>query len=664
MNSHDPSSPADPDSAATVPAGKLAPWTVGDLPPAPGLSPRTWLALVGPGLLMAGVSIGAGEWLFGPAVTGQYGAVLLWLASISIIAQVFFNMEVMRYALYCGEPIFVGYLRTWPGPRAWTIWYMLIDVSNIWPFMASSAAIPLAAAYLHHLPVSEATVDIAGFTITEHMLVRILSYVVFVLAFVPLIFGGTIYRMIERLMTVKIVLVLGYLLFLTLFMVSAGNMWEVAKGFFQFGTIPLRAETVIVGPHFTLTEHEDPHIYTMKGTIENEQMLVIEFKVFDGELSSKYSKFDDNLSAQDQAAWQRLVDRAEDLAKEGRFFVEDTKNGITLSIGGIITPERIWQPDGIEIEHADGPKKYLQLENVPGMPGERARALVKNQGVEHVGLFGYIRKHGRLPDLNWSILAAFAAIAGAGGMSNTLSSNYARDKGWGMGKLVGAIPSAVGGHTITLSHVGKVFPLDESNMARWRGWIRHIFRDQAIVWMLCCFVGMALPCMVSLEFIRNVPVQGDRVTALIADGASRQFPDYRNLLWPLTLLCSFMILAPGQIFSGEAISRRWADAIWVSSPRAQRLKGNQVQNIYYGILAAYGAWGLVALSLFDPLQLATIGAVLGNVALGFTSFHTLYVNRTLLPKALRPNWFMQLGLFVCGIFFIAIWIIGLIYLGK
>ena len=55
---------------------------------------------------------------------------------------------------------------------------------------------------------------------------------------------------------------------------------------------------------------------------------------------------------------------------------------------------------------------------------------------------------------------AFAAIAGSGGLANTLFSNYARDKGWGMGIRVGAIPSAVGGLPISLSHVGEVFPVD------------------------------------------------------------------------------------------------------------------------------------------------------------------------------------------------------------
>jgi hypothetical protein len=32
----------------------------------------------------------------------------------------------------------------------------------------------------------------------------------------------------------------------------------------------------------------------------------------------------------------------------------------------------------------------------------------------------------------------------------------------------------------------------------------------------------------------------------------------------------------------------------------------------------------------------------------------LAVNRRLLPKSLRPNLFMQMGLFACGVFFLGI----------
>ena len=68
-----------------------------------------------------------------------------------------------------------------------------------------------------------------------------------------------------------------------------------------------------------------------------------------------------------------------------------------------------------------------------------------------------MRDHGRLPALDWATIVAFIGIAGAGGLSNTLFSNYARDKGWGMGAHVGAIPSAIGGRTIGLSHIGCAF---------------------------------------------------------------------------------------------------------------------------------------------------------------------------------------------------------------
>ena len=72
-----------------VEAGALRPWTTGDLPPAPGGGLAYWKKAIGPGLLFAGASIVAGEWLFGPAVSAQYGAALLWLAFLSIAGQLF-----------------------------------------------------------------------------------------------------------------------------------------------------------------------------------------------------------------------------------------------------------------------------------------------------------------------------------------------------------------------------------------------------------------------------------------------------------------------------------------------------------------------------------------------------------------------------------------------
>src|SRR5688572_14734777 len=132
-------------------SGTMPAWTVGELPEPPTVK-KGVLALLGPGLMMAGAAIGGGEWLMGPAVTAQYGGIIMWLALVSILTQLAYNVGVMRYALYCGESIFVGYMRLLPGPRFWTGVYLFVDFFGLWPYLAANAAVPLAAAILGHLP--------------------------------------------------------------------------------------------------------------------------------------------------------------------------------------------------------------------------------------------------------------------------------------------------------------------------------------------------------------------------------------------------------------------------------------------------------------------------------------------------------------------------------
>ncbi len=551
----------------------------------------------------------------------------------------------------------MGYLRTWPGPRFWMVWYAILDLAAIWPFNASNAAVPLAAAVLGHLP-GPGSISIVGLTVPEWQLVKVLGYVIFLAAFVPLIFGGTIYKMLERVMAIKLVLVLGFLVFFTVFTVSASNAWEVVSGFFRVGMVPLRAETIIVGRHFTLARHDGPLRLTIKGTIEDDAPLITAYVVERGdesvERAEQFSRLGDLPTAL-QAPFQSLTQQAVVLAQPNRFTIVDTEEGRQLSVVGRIDASRRWYPERFTLTPPGGESQvFASLAAVPEPFRARFQQLLEHQGLRLVGLLGYYRRHGALPPLDWAMLASFAAIAGAGGLTNTLFSNFVRDAGWGMGARVGTIPSAVGARQIQLSHVGEVFPLDSANRSRWRGWMSHIRRDQLVVWMLCSLIGMALPCMLSLEFIRHAPVSGDRVAAMTAEGMAERYPQIGQLLWALTLSCGFLVLAPGQILSGDQIARRWTDIIWTSNRRAQRMSGDQVRWIYYGILTLYGVWGLIALTLFNPLQIAKIAAVLMNIALGWSALHAVYVNRVLLPRQLQSPLIMQFGTLGCGVFFISI----------
>lgn len=638
----------------TVAAGALAPWEIDNLPEPPRSGRRLWLGLIGPGIVLAGTSIGTGEWLFGPAVSAQYGASLFWLAMISIVLQGFANLMFMRYAIYCGEPVNVGILRTWPGPMAWIVFFAVLDLTAVFPYNASNAAVPLAAAILGRLPH-------AG----DALLVRVLGISIFLLAFVPLIFGGTVYRMLEKVMATKLVVVLGYLSIIAVTMVSAPVVWDVVTGFVSFGTVPLRPETLIVDRHFSVRHVAGNTEYIARGTWERKDDSVT------GELlitrNGKREKFNlaqtDKLDEQAAEVREQTLSRTKVFAGTQRFVIEVRDGNETLVAKGDVVDHHDFQATQLEVWSNAAEREsssttqsftmdeYSSLDDVPEPHRSRLANHLKHEGLAYVNVFNYVGEHGKLPPLDWAVVVAFIAIAGAGGLTNTMFSNYARDKGWGMGSHVGAIPSACGGLTVALSHTGKVFPPNEENRLKWRGWMTHIGRDQAI-WMLASVIGMALPCMMSLEFIRNASVVGDRVSAMSAEGIAARYPSYAALFWFLTLICGFLVLAPGQVSVGDQIARRWTDMLWNASARVRQL--GEVRYIYYGILAMYAVGGLIILILFPAVQIARISAVLQNIALGSVSLISIYVNRTLLPKEVQPGWFHQLGVLLCGLFFLSI----------
>ena len=188
-------------------------WELDRLPEPPRTGPSL-AALIGPGLLMAGANIGGGEWLFGPLVTAQYGGQVMWIATLAILLQCAYNLSVMRYTLYTGETIFVGFFRLPPGPKFWTCFYLMFEFGGVWPYLSSNAAVPLAAVIVGRLPEASD----GGF-------VKTLGYCIFLTAFLPLIFGGKVYNTIEKIMTAKLTLILGYLTFVTVFFVSAPVWW-------------------------------------------------------------------------------------------------------------------------------------------------------------------------------------------------------------------------------------------------------------------------------------------------------------------------------------------------------------------------------------------------------------------------------------------------------
>ncbi|MBM4005053.1 MAG: hypothetical protein FJ295_17495 [Planctomycetes bacterium] len=503
-------------------------WEQADLPEAAPVSWRHWTRLIGPGIVMMGIQIGGGEWLVGPEVTAQYGGGLMWIATVAIVLQVFYNLECGRYALYCGEPVVTGFMRLPTGPGMMVGLILMLNIGAFIPALSSQGAATLAAIYLDRPPTPD-----------DRGLVMGLAYACLFGVSLPVLIGGKVYNMLQAVMTAKIFFVLGFCVLIGLFYVPADKWWMIFSGFLKFGHVP----STITAP--------------------------------------------------------------EDVARGGKSLVN---------------------------------------------------------------VFSYWWEHGAFPAIalgNIAILGSFAGYAGGGGLANSTYSNFVRDKGWGMGSRVGAIASAVGGKQVSLSHVGKVFPITADNLRRWAGWWRYILRDQIMIWGPGCFMGMALPALLSIEFAGHSELYQaenklDWAQAMITADGLRNAPQFGpavgRVLWLITLFAGLMVMLPSQMSIVDDFSRRWTDTIWTASRRVrERLRPNQIHWIYYAILAVYVLWSfLCAYAFTTPRLMVTVISNMNNVSIGLTSFFLVWLNHRLLPKPLRPRWYHTAGVLGCGLFYLGI----------
>lgn len=553
-----------PDGLAPYPGSKRVPrWNLSALPSAPRFTVKSWLGLLGPGLMMGAFAIGGGEWLMGPIITAKFGGGLLWLALLAVLSQLVYNIEISRYALYTGEPIFTGKFRTPPGPLLWVFVYAVLDVGMLFPYLAAAGATPLVALWRGELP--DPTRD--------EELLRWVSIGILVASTIPLVVGGKIYNGLKLLMTAKLVFVLGFLLLVAVLFSTPETWKEILTGFVKFGNVPV-------------TQGED-----LNGN--------------------------------------GVLDEGEDWDGDGRLDgVEPDHNG-----NGKLDADEDVDDDGIR----DGDR----LENV------------------FVAMLD-----GRFPEVDLTMIAllcALVAISGGGGLGNSAISNYTRDQGWGMGAHVGAIPTIVGGHNIQLSHVGTVFTVDEVSLPRWKLWLRHVRRDQMAVWFPAVLFGVAMPCILSVQFLpRGFEAESQWLSSVFTAEAIRDHagPQWGQFFWFGTIFCGFLVLAVSVAPATDGFVRRWIDVLWTASRRMQRLDPHSIRYIYFGVLVVYTLWSALLLMVSRPTTLLIIASMCMNFAFASTCFHTLVVNVTLLPRQLRPGWFSRVSLFAAGVFYLAVAVVS------
>ena len=476
-----------PSSSPEAQSG-LDPWGRAELPDPPTPKGFGWLGVVGPGIIVLGASIGSGEFLLGPAAFVRHGLSILWVTLAAIILQTIFNLELMRYTLATGEPVFTGFMRTRPSSTLWAWVYAILYFLQVgWPAWAGTAAGAIFFLFEKRIATAADVNVVYGIGIAT-----------FLGCVAILLVGRRIERTLEVLNWILVLVGLGSFLGLALMFVPLPTWISALSGLAGFST------------------------------------------------------------------------------ERGSFY---------------------FLPEGA----------------------------------------------------NFFLLGALVAYSGAGGATNLTLSNWARDKGYGMGQRTGYIPAAIGGQKVKLAHTGFTFTPDKRSMERWRGWWRIVRADQVGIFFCGAVLGMTLPALLYVTFLpHGAELQGLGIAAALANSIGEKIGPF---VAGIVAFLGAWVLFKTQLDNLEAMTRSITDILWTGSHRIRAWRGGDVRRLYYGVLAAIVVWGIIALRLAQPFFLLQIGANVAGFIFAVSSIHLLYVNTRLLPRELRPPLWRRAALVAMSLFY-------------
>jgi hypothetical protein len=175
-----------------------------DLPNPPSIAKT-----IGPSIVLLGLALGSGELILWPYLAANYGLGLLWGALLGITFQYILNMEVMRYTLYRGESVFLGFRRL----SVLIPFWFIIATFVPWGIPGfSSAAAQIIGTMLGF-----------GFNIY-------IAVIVLVLAGIILSSGKFLYNTVESIQKWVILIGVPFISFLTLYLTTSNDWLNYING--------------------------------------------------------------------------------------------------------------------------------------------------------------------------------------------------------------------------------------------------------------------------------------------------------------------------------------------------------------------------------------------------------------------------------------------------
>jgi len=247
------------------------------------------------------------------------------------------------------------------------------------------------------------------------------------------------------------------------------------------------------------------------------------------------------------------------------------------------------------------------------------------------------------------LLGALVGYSAYGGFGNNAITNWYRDKGYGMGSLVGYIPAIVGGKVVKVSPVGKVPRPTAENLNTWKAWWKLLNIDQWWIFFLGAMLGMFLP---GILYVGTLPRGGDLPSwGIAASPASGLVKSLGNFGWFLALFFGFWILFSTAISNVDLVVRQASDMLWWSMDRLRVWVKEDIRRVYYPLLIIFFLWGVLFVNITLPLVIFAVSANVANFTMALSALLTIIVNRKFVPKEYRGSTFREVMLVLSILFF-------------
>lgn len=172
--------------------------------------------MLGPSVILVGLSIGSGEFVLWPRITAEWGFALFWACWVGLTLQFFINMEIERYTLATGESAVLGFVRL---SRWWLpVFLVCSTLPWAWPGWATGAAVMLQVETgLPVLPVSIAGLVVCGLVLS---------------------IGPVVYRTVEAIQLVLVAVIFVALVSVALLVVRGETLMALGAGALRMGFVP------------------------------------------------------------------------------------------------------------------------------------------------------------------------------------------------------------------------------------------------------------------------------------------------------------------------------------------------------------------------------------------------------------------------------------------